>query len=294
MRIAFDLRVAQGIGDAVCGLYAATGLVRAGHAVVLSTRHHPWLLGHQSGAGVGDYGATQVDASARYPEQLEVQRNASPSLNRAQWYIQNIANRRGAELGQIEPIVPEFRVPLEPPPIAGRYLVLNPFSAHTERIWSGDKWRALAIKLLEAGITPIAIGSARDARGLRAIFQGVRGSYFYWHQTPNWVRSTLRQSIGFVGNDSGMTHIAASLGTPTTVIMSHLRPSFVFGPAKITACVPEMAKWACRFCGWHKNAGFRFTSPCLPNCAALQSISVDTVLAAVLGNSHEKDHLCRS
>jgi hypothetical protein len=280
MRIAFDLTTAQGIGDAVCGLYAAAGLAEAGHSVVLSTRHHPWLYGCQAPVGVGDYGSTQLDAAVRYTEQLVYQRTAREGQNRAAWYLENIAKMRG-ELGGAVPVVPRFNIPLEKPPVPGDYVMINPFSAHTERVWSEGKFRELAARIAAAGITPVAVGSARDARGLQAIFKGVKGTWFFWQQPPTWVRSAMRQSLGFIGNDSGMTHVAASLGVPTVAIVSHLRPEFVFSPGKVRGVVPDMASWACRFCGWQKQAGFRFTSPCLPTCAALQSISVDAVFNAV-------------
>lgn len=283
MRIAFDLTTAQGIGDAICGLYAAAGLAEAGHSIVLSTKHGPWLFGCQSPVGFGDFGNTQMDASVHYDKQLIAQRTAhgGPMQSRAHWYIDNIAAKRGAELREIAPIVPKFMIPMEKPPVPGPYIMMNPFSAHTERVWSADKWRGLASMLVNAGITPVAVGSARDSRGLQQMFKGVKGTWFFWHQTPAWVRSSLRQSLGFIGNDSGVTHVAASLGVPTVVIMSHLRPEFVFSPGIVRGIVPDMAQWACRFCGWQKSAGFRFSHPCLPTCAALQSISVQTVFQAV-------------
>lgn len=281
MRIAYDLTTALGIGDAICGLYAACGLTNAGHSVVLSTRHHQWLAGCQHPVGIGDFGSTGFDAATRYQEQLVAQRSAPPAQNRAKWYIDNIARKRGTELFQIQPVVPRFNIPIEKRPVPGDYVVMNPFSAHTERVWSGDKWRDLAGMLTREGITPVAIGSARDARPLQQIFKGVKGAWFFWHQTPAWVRSTLKQSLGFVGNDSGMTHVAASLGVPTVAICSHLRPEFVFSPGVVRGVTPDPSFWRCLFCGWQKNAGFRHASPCLPTCAALQSISVQTVFDAV-------------
>jgi ADP-heptose:LPS heptosyltransferase len=282
MRIAFDLKTAMGIGDAVCGLYAACGLADAGHSIVISTRHHAWLSGCKTAVGVGDFGDTRLDAAERYQEQLQAQRNASPTLNRSQWYINNIAAQRGAELAQIRPIVPQFEIPIEKPPVSGPYIVMNPFSAHTERVWRADKWTQLAELLVKEGITPVGIGAQRDARGLQAILGRVKGSHFYWNQSPQWIRSTMRQAIGFAGNDSGMTHVAASLRVPTVAVVAHLRPEFVFNPANVRGVTPDSAKWSCRFCGWQKPQGFRFSNPCLPQCSALQSIEVRTVFDAVM------------
>lgn len=282
MRIAFDLTTAQGIGDAVCGLYAATGLTRAGHSVVLSTRHHGWLAGCQEPIGIGDYGSTRLDAAVRYTEQLVAQRNAMEGMSRSAWYLQNLAAvRRETDFSAIVPAVPKFKITLEKPPVPGPYILINPFSAHTERVWSGDKFREIAARLVAEGVTPVAIGATRDAKKLQEIFKGVRGTWFFWNQSPQWVRSAMRQSLGFIGNDSGMTHVAASLGSPTVAVVAHLRPEFVFTPGNVTGVVPDMARWACRFCGWQKKVGFRFSSPCLPNCAALQSISPDVVFDAV-------------
>lgn len=280
MRIAFDLHTAQGIGDAVCGLYAAAALHAAGHSIVLSTRHQAWLAGCTAEVGIGDYGRTQLDASVHYQEQLVAQRT-SPGINRAQWYIANIAAARGRELASIKPIIPQFKIPLEKPPVDRPYILINPFSAHTERCWPADHFVELSNRLVRAGIIPVGVGSARDARGLQKIFGRVKGSWFFWNQHPSWVRSAMRQGLGFVGNDSGLTHVAASLGVPTVAIVSHIRPSFIFDPAPVTAVVPDITRFACRFCGWQQSAGFRMAKPCLPICGALQSISVQTVFDAV-------------
>lgn len=281
-RIAFSTTTAQGIGDAVCALYAAAAIVQAGHSVVYSTRHHAWISGADLPIGIGDFGDTRMDASIRYAEQLQAQRNAPPGLSRAQWYIQNLAAQRAADIGHLKPIVPKINITIEKPPVDRPYIVLNPFSAHTERVWSASKWTQLAEALVKEGITPVGIGAARDGRGLQQILGRVKGAWFFWNQTPQWVRSTLRQSLGFVGNDSGMTHVAASLGVPTVAVVSHVRPEFVFSPGNVTGVIPDMTKWACRFCGWQKQAGFRFSSPCLPTCSALQSIEVSRVLDAVM------------
>jgi hypothetical protein len=280
-RIAFDLPKAGGIGDAVCGIYAASGLAAAGHAVVLSTKHHQWISGCQAKVGLGDFGTTGNDASIRYDEQLVAQRSDSMEMmNRAQWYLNNLEIKH-PHLQGINPIVPEFRFPLEAAPIPGPYIVMNPFSAHSSRIWKQEKWKELASALVREGITPIGIGSMRDSRGLSAIFSTVKGARFYWAQTASWVRSAMRQSIGFIGNDSGMTHVAASLGVPTVAVMSHIRPSFVFNPARVTPVVPDPKMFPCIYCGWQTQQGYRYGRPCMPTCEALQSISVSAVFEAV-------------
>jgi len=295
MRVAFDLPKAGGIGDAVCGLYAASGLAAAGHAVVLSTKHHQWISGCQAKVGLGDFGATGHDASVRYDEQLVAQRgDVHGKLNRAQWYLDNLALKR-PELSGIRPIVPRFNFPLEAAPVRGPYIVINPFSAHTARVWRPECWKELAAEIARHGITPIGIGSMRDSRGLSAIFSNVKGAYFFWAQTPSWVRSTIQQSMGFVGNDSGMTHIAASLRVPAVAVMSHIRPSFVFNPGRVTGVTPDPNRFKCLFCGWQTQQGYRYGRPCMPACDALQSISVSAVFDAVrqtcLPNQQTKEAL---
>lgn len=280
-RIAFELSKAGGIGDAVCGLYAAAGLAEAGHSVVLSTKHHAWISGAEAKVGLGDFGSTGIDASVRYEEQLVAQqKDVAGNLNRAQWYLDNLAAKR-PELAGIRPIVPRFNFPLEAVPVRRPYIVINPFSAHTSRVWKQERWKELAIELSKEGITPVGIGSTRDSRGLSAIFSNVKGAHFFWAQTPSWVRSAIRQSVGFVGNDSGMTHVAASMGVPAVAVMSHIRPSFVFNPGRVTGVTPDIKKFPCLFCGWQTQQGYRHGRPCMPNCDALQSISVSSVFAAV-------------
>jgi hypothetical protein len=111
-----------------------------------------------------------------------------------------------------------------------RYAVISPFSLHAEREWPMDCWRELVNGLIDQGVHPHVLGGPGDAPRLEREFGSTRATWFAG-MPPEWVSRLIANATWFVGNDSGMAHIAGMYGTPGVVVMSMFPFSFVFDQA---------------------------------------------------------------
>lgn len=279
--LAVHLAHAGGLGDSVCGLYAACGLADAtGRAVRFHTRHPDWF-GSVSHPGVSILGDARdgADLSADYDGQLLAAASGScPS--RVQWYCDRAADafhlpafqgRRPAEVRQPEPV------------IGIGYTLLAPFSAHQPREWPGEKWRELARSLRRDGTPVVVLGAPGHGDRLQSLFAGV-SCVWYWGQPAAWVCAAVANAGSVVGNDSGLAHLAGLFGVPTVAVMTHLRPSFVFDPAcspSVVGVGADPAAWPCQGCAWRTGYGYR--SACNAGCGALASIETSAVRRAARG-----------
>jgi hypothetical protein len=262
---------AGGIGDAVVGLYAACGLADAGYQAVYRCRHPAWFAGvAHPGLTILGFAATPVNGSGDYGRHLQLA-GSREVASRPQWYCDRIAEGHG---------IPTF-APSRPgtvarpsPVVDPGYVVLSPFSTEPARTWPSERWRQLAAEFAGAGKRVVGIdGPGENDARLRDIFGGVSANW-YWGMSPGWMLGLLAHAELFVGNDSGMAHIAGLLGTPARAVMTHLRPSMVFDCAPSVVGVGAEG-WECQGCAWHYANGFR--DECNQGCKALQSIGTDRI-----------------
>lgn len=117
-------------------------------------------------------------------------------------------------------------------PLGARYVALAPGAADPLRRWPAERFAALAIWLsTRHGLTPVVVGSATDP-DIGGIID-LRG------------RTTLRQAVAvlvrcsfFVGNDSGLKHLAAAAGIPVVELSAFRRggdPNHGNSPARFHA-----------------------------------------------------------
>jgi hypothetical protein len=262
---------AGGIGDAVVGLYAACGAADAGYDVTYNCRYPAWFAGvSHPGVTIAPFAPTSINASGDYSKHLELA-GSGGVLSRPQWYCDHIS----AGLG-----VPKFapsrpRSVAKPSPVIDpEYAVLSPFSTETARTWPSERWTKLANEIAASGKRIVGIDGPGDHDSrLRTIFGGTPANW-YWGMSPEWMLGLLAHAELFVGNDSGMAHIAGLLGTPARAVMTHLRPSMVFDCAPSVVGVGAEG-WECQGCAWHHASGFR--DECNQGCKALQSIGTDLI-----------------
>lgn len=121
------------------------------------------------------------------------------------------------------------------PVLAGGYICLHPAAGNVLRQWPPERFAALADMLIEAeGVPVVIIGGPDEAE----IAQKVIGKMRHLHKVTSLVGQTklsevpavIAQSLLFIGNNSGPSHIAAWLGTPTVAVHSAVVPSEEWGP----------------------------------------------------------------
>jgi ADP-heptose:LPS heptosyltransferase len=285
-----DFRLdAKGIGDAVCGIYTACGLANRGHIVTFHAKHIEWFqwLKNINLKVVPETDQTVLNANSGYEDQLEAARTRE-CASRSFWYMRNIHEKFPYIKGSPEPIRPDTILPIEKnTDVPDDYIVLAPFSAYEDRMYSMQHWRMLAKLLMDAGHNVIAIGAAKDGDALRDAFTktGVR---FYWGQPPQWTVSTIRHSKLLIGNDSGPAHIAGLYGSKAIALCGQVSGHFVFhhSPSVFSVQPPESAK--CSPCYWRKSGGYG--PMCMSGCSALQIISpfqVAELAEKIIGESSE-------
>lgn len=269
--------IAAGIGDSVSVLYAACGLADAtGRRVDLHSNHPTWLAGVEHPGVRILSGKAGYDAHRGYDQQLDLAARRAVA-SRSQWYADMLAQHFG--LPKFEPRLPAS-VARPAPVLDGSYVALSPFSNWTGREWPIDRWRELAAHLVADGNRVVVLGTNSDAPRMKAAFAGVDVET-YAGKPVAWVVSLLANARKFIGNDSGMAHVAALHGTPTYTVQSHLLPEFVFAPARVQGIAPDPATWPCSGCGWRKVRGYS-KAKCDKGCLALLSIGTDRVRDAVL------------
>ncbi len=159
--------------------------------------------------------------------------------------------------------------------------VIHPFSAVPERSWPLEDFAELARRIRrETRCNPVVVGGPGDA----AAFQDHRHLFFdgvadlVGKCGLRELMAILRRSALFVGNDSGIMHIAAAAGTPLVALFGPQSP-VIFGPWSLRARVIYKA-FACSPCRQ------KFFRECKPSSrrrpACMEAISVDEVFRECL------------
>jgi heptosyltransferase-3 len=109
------------------------------------------------------------------------------------------------------PAIPRIACPRSP----GRFAVIHPFSGSARKNWPLDRFRELAGRL------PVPV---RWCAGPEEPLEGaVRFDDLY--ELACWLASASL----YIGNDSGITHLAAAVGTPVVSVFTATDPA-VWGP----------------------------------------------------------------
>jgi hypothetical protein len=101
-----------------------------------------------------------------------------------------------------------------PPQARGRFAVIHPFSGSPRKNWPLEKFRALAAKL--EPIMPVHWCAGPDDPPLA---EAVRMENLY--DLACW----LSKAAIFIGNDAGITHLAAAVGTPVLAMFGPTDPA---------------------------------------------------------------------
>ncbi|MBK5275004.1 MAG: lipopolysaccharide heptosyltransferase II [Desulfuromonadales bacterium] len=159
-----------------------------------------------------------------------------------------------------------------------KLIALHPFSSITERGWHLDNFAALATRLAAAGYRPLVLGAPND-RGLfdtSAVRFGSKSVDLVGKSSLRVTMALLKRCVLFVGNDSGVMHLAAAAGIPLVALFGPQSP-VKFGPWNERATV-MYSRFSCSPCRQ------KFFTECQPTQngkpACIESITLAGVAAA--------------
>jgi heptosyltransferase-3 len=156
----------------------------------------------------------------------------------------------------------------------GQYALLHPGTAFFTKQWPAENFARTAEFLATKGIAAVAVGSREESAVLERLRaeSSIAVTTFADMSLPEITALAAGASV-FIGNDSGIAHIAAAVGTPTVVIFGssnrdHWRPW--------TDAPNEMVyeEFHCQPCAGYECKEYG-DAPCI------RGITVQKVLAAV-------------
>lgn len=112
------------------------------------------------------------------------------------------------------------------------FFVLHPSSGSPRKNWPAENFAAVARGLREGrGLTPVILGGEADGETLAELRRivGEKDAIFIENAPLDEVAAILSRAAVYIGNDSGITHLAAMLGVPTVALFGPTDPR-VWGP----------------------------------------------------------------
>jgi len=110
-----------------------------------------------------------------------------------------------------------------------RLALVHPAAAFATKQWATDKFARTVEFLHEAGFATVAIAGPNETSVLKDLISNSTAKIVTFELSLPEVTALASRSELFVGNDSGIAHIASAVGTPSVVIfgssnIAHWRP----------------------------------------------------------------------
>jgi lipopolysaccharide heptosyltransferase II len=156
----------------------------------------------------------------------------------------------------------------------GGYALIHPAAAFATKQWATDNFARVAEFLKERKLATVAVAATNEAAILRDLETHSRVPiHALENLTLSEITALASKATLFVGNDSGIAHIAAAVETPSVVVFGssnrvHWRP-WTDAPNEIV-----FTEFACQPCPGHTCAVFGE-----PRC--ILSVRPDEVFAAI-------------
>jgi heptosyltransferase-2 len=171
------------------------------------------------------------------------------------------------------------------------FVALAPGAKWPEKCWPLEHYAELARRLSqEHGYRLLLLGDDNDRGAAASISDELRDSCVNITGRTGVMEGAahLQRCVGFVGNDSGLAHLAESVGVPATVLYGPTVDSFGYYPSLPESKSIERAL-SCRPCS--RNGGRpcpRRTRECL---AAIDVDAVESTVLEMLSNSGPKRYV---
>lgn len=130
--------------------------------------------------------------------------------------------------------------------------LIHPAAAFATKQWPTENFARVAESLAERGFAPVAIAAPKEREVLESLTNQASVPIVSFDLSLSEVTALAARSQIFVGNDSGIAHIAAAVGAPSVVIfgssnVAHWRP---WNKAAAEAVVEPIACQPCHgyFC----------------------------------------------
>jgi heptosyltransferase-2 len=169
-------------------------------------------------------------------------------------------------------------------PAGERLVAIHPFAANPRRGWCLEDFANLAARIRDKGFTPLLLGAPGDRSRIdaaRTLF-GAAVVDLVGKCSLRVTIALLKRCSLFVGNDSGIMHLAAAAGIPLVALFGPQSP-VKFGPWSQRSAV-IYKKFACSPCRQ------KFFTECEPSLrqrpACLEAITVDEVFAEGMALLH--------
>jgi ADP-heptose:LPS heptosyltransferase len=156
------------------------------------------------------------------------------------------------------------------------YAILHPGSQWPSRRWPAERFAAVGDALAARGMSVLVTGTSSEADITRRVIElmGHHATDLAGLTTLGTLGALVERAAVIVCNDTGMSHVAAALGTPSVVVSSG-SDVVRWAPANGLRHRVLWQDMPCRPCAYRSCP---VTTPCRHPCAA--AITSDTVILA--------------
>ncbi len=115
----------------------------------------------------------------------------------------------------------------------GPILALHPGSGGVRKNWPLERWRELIAQLIAQPVRLLVVGGEAEHTTLAELDGAFPGRLRFARDLPlPQLAALLARCSGFVGHDSGISHLAAAVGTPSVLLFGPTDPQ-VWAPANL-------------------------------------------------------------
>jgi len=118
----------------------------------------------------------------------------------------------------------------------GPVVVVHPGAGKTENIWPVERFAEVAQALTQQGARIVVSEGPRDGAVTAALLSRCPGAV-RWHATLRDTIGILGCAQAFIGNDTGLAHVAAATGIPTVAIFGPTDPKRWSPAGRSVRCV---------------------------------------------------------